>query len=497
VVMIVAIALVVRGRPLVELDRFGLMGYDQAAYFAGGRALTRGYLPYKDFVHLQPPGVLVALAPFALIGSWGFTLAKALVVGLGAASTALVWRITRSWVGPIGAVVAAIAYALNRSSVGAHRYVLIDPFVTVWLLAAITLYARQRSDPRSPRREIVVGVLLGLAVGFKLSALVAVGAFFVAMAVRERRAARPARVACGVGLGLVATIGPFALFAPGSLLDQVVWSQAGRNRSVGAVDRLLSSFWFAGKPPEEHKALAVACVVIAVVILVWWGARSRSFLGVLAATWLAVGTGFVLAAPQFYEHYGELLAPPLALLMGGFVTSSISTRWSRPVRFLPWAAGGLAAAVVIGGGLSTALRPLPPPFLHAAGEYQENTRTARRTVPADECVITDSPEIALALPSGFGYSVTGDAPTVDPFATAVVADTEPPVPPVSLARFEHSMARCPWFATPRYWSPRVHYPGWSDEMQARFIREHELVSTTPGMELWRSVRVAPERDPQP
>ena len=492
--VVVAIAVVVRGRPLVELDRFGLMSYDQAAYFVGGRALTRGYLPYKDFVHLQPPGVLVALAPFALIGSWGFTIAKALVVALGAASTALLWRIARPWAGPRGAVVAALVYALNRSSVGAHRYVLIDPFVTVLLLTAVLLDRRRVSERRCTRRDTVVGVLLGLAVGFKFSALVAVVAFVIALSVVERR--RLARIAGGAGLGIAALVGPFALLSQGSLVDQAVWSQAGRNRSVGPVDRLLSSFWFAGKPPAEHEGLAVACVVIALMVLVGWCLASRSILGVMTAIWLTLGTGFVLAAPQFYEHYGELLAPPLALAVGGFVASSLSARRPRPARVLPWAAGGLATVVVIGGGLSTAVRPLPPPFLHAPGEYQENTRTALATIPAHDCVITDSPEIVLALPNLLGFSVAGDGPTVDPFAAAVVAHAPPPVAPGSLERFERSMARCVWFAAPRYWSARVHYPGWSNEMQARFARGHELVSTTPGMELWRSVTVTQKRDSQ-
>jgi alpha-1,2-mannosyltransferase len=491
--LVVAVACAVRGRPLVELDRFGLMGYDQTAYFAGGRALTRGYLPYRDFVHLQPPGILLVLAPFALIGSWGFTAAKVLVVVMGAASTALLWRIARPWVGPIGAVVAALAYALNRSSIGAHRYVLIDPFVTVALLGSVALLAPDRA---ASRRVVLAGALLGVAVGFKVSAIVPVAAVAIALALAGTADRRDRLVRLGGGFvaGVAALVLPFAVFAPGKLFHQVVWSQAGRNRAVGLVDRLLSAFWFAGKPPATHEALAVACVVLAAVALTAWGFSSRSFPGVLGATWLVLGTGFVLAAPQFYEHYGELLAPPLALLAGGFVASGSARRATNP---LPVVAAWGAGAVLVIGGLSTALHPLPAPFLHAPGEYALNTRVADATIGPGECVVTDSPELVLALPALTGYSSSGTGPTVDPYAAAVVAHTPPPVPPASLRRFERAMARCPWFAAPRYWSPAGGYPNWSAAMRAQFRRDHELVRATVGMELWRSVEVAPQRDSQP
>jgi hypothetical protein len=483
--VIVAIAAIVRVRPLLELDRFGLMGYDQAAYFAGGRALTRGFLPYKDFVHIQPPGVLVALAPFSLIGSWGFTIAKVMVAAIGGGSTALLWRIARPWCGPSAAAVAALAYALNRTSVGAHRYLLIDPFVTLLLLGAIVLYTRNPSTPNT-RRSSAVGLLLGLAVGFKFSAAVVVVAFVLAVILVERRRSDLPRIARGFGFGGAVMLGPFVLVAGlGAFMRQAGWSQAGRDRSTGVVDRLLSTYWYAGKAPERHEALAIACIVVVLVALILVGWTQRSFLGVLSSLWLGLGTVFVLVVPQFFEHYGELVAPPLGLLVGAFVASSVSPRSPRRTRLLHGAGRGLAIAVLIGGGLSTAVRPLPAPFLHVPGEYRDNTRITDRTIPADECVVTDSPEIVLALPDLIGYAVVGDGPTVDPFAAAVVADTSAPVPPASLERFQRSLSRCPWFAAPRFWSARTRYPGWTTEMQTWFNQRHELAVNAAGIELWR------------
>ncbi len=115
------VAAALRLRPLIELDRFGLMAYDENAYFLAGRAVTLGYVPYADFAFVQPPGVIAALAPFSLFATWGFTAAKVVVALLGALSAALLWRIVRPWYGPVAALVASLAYALFRSSIAAHR----------------------------------------------------------------------------------------------------------------------------------------------------------------------------------------------------------------------------------------------------------------------------------------------------------------------------------------------------------------------------------------
>src|SRR3954452_19590729 len=46
----------------------GLMGYDDGVYYDGAAAMISGRVPYRDFVLLPPPGILLALAPFAELG---------------------------------------------------------------------------------------------------------------------------------------------------------------------------------------------------------------------------------------------------------------------------------------------------------------------------------------------------------------------------------------------------------------------------------------------
>src|SRR4051794_25123499 len=57
-----AVVLVSPGRPC------GTFGYDSSVYFTASTALIHGRLPYRDFVFLHPPGVVLALTPFAWLG---------------------------------------------------------------------------------------------------------------------------------------------------------------------------------------------------------------------------------------------------------------------------------------------------------------------------------------------------------------------------------------------------------------------------------------------
>ena len=43
----------------------GLDDYDDGVYFAGSQALIAGRLPYRDFLLLHPPGILLVLSPLA------------------------------------------------------------------------------------------------------------------------------------------------------------------------------------------------------------------------------------------------------------------------------------------------------------------------------------------------------------------------------------------------------------------------------------------------
>jgi hypothetical protein len=476
-------AFLVRVQPMLALDRFGLMGYDQAAYFVGGRALTLGYFPYRDFVHIQPPGVLYFLAPFSLLGTWGFTLAKVVFAGLGALSAALIWRISRPWCGSIGAIVAGATYALYRPSISAHRYLLIEPLVTVAVLGAIALYPRASSGPRSRVRAVIAGCLFGFALTCKFFAVVPIAAFALVLLLHPRSRAHLRALVVAFGATCIVLIGPWLVIAGSQFVTQTISDQSGRPGEIGRVERLLETFWFAGRWPTTARYPAAALVIVVVALLLAWGWSRRSCVPVLAAAWATFGTAFLLLTPQFFDHYAELIAPPVAILVGGVIAAPIATHAPGARRTLARTAQVALVAVVVVGGLSTVLTPIPKPFLIFPGEYASNTRVADRLIPDGQCVISDSPEIALILPGTVAYAVSGGSPTVDPFATAVNAGTRVPIPPKSLGQFERSLSRCHWFATPRFWSGK-YYPRWTNAMRHWFRSHYVPVDAHSRMEIW-------------
>ncbi len=96
----------------------GLLGYDQGVYFSAAEALVWGRLPYRDFLFLHPPGVVVALAPLGVLArlthdSWGIEVARVTAVLLGAANAGLVALAARR-AGPVAAATAGAFYAVWR-----------------------------------------------------------------------------------------------------------------------------------------------------------------------------------------------------------------------------------------------------------------------------------------------------------------------------------------------------------------------------------------------
>ena len=91
----------------------GLHGYDDGVYYAGAAALLAGRMPYRDFVLLHPPGILLVLAPFAEIGALtsdqdGLASVRVGFWLVGAVNAALVARVAARE-GPTAAAVGGLA----------------------------------------------------------------------------------------------------------------------------------------------------------------------------------------------------------------------------------------------------------------------------------------------------------------------------------------------------------------------------------------------------
>ena len=89
-VLIGVVAFGIRVVPVLSgTGLYALASYDGSVYYTAAAGLAHGLLPYRDFLLLHPPGIAIALLPFALIGehvgdAQGLAVARVAWMALGA-----------------------------------------------------------------------------------------------------------------------------------------------------------------------------------------------------------------------------------------------------------------------------------------------------------------------------------------------------------------------------------------------------------------------------
>ncbi|WP_375502266.1 hypothetical protein [uncultured Jatrophihabitans sp.] len=130
----------------------GDYGYDAGVYFAGGDAFAHGRLPYRDFVLLHPPGLMLVLTPFAELtrvvsDESAFTVTVLAVTVLGGVNAVLVMRVVRRLgLGPRAATVAGLFYALWFGAVGSEFLIKLEPVGNLFFLLGLLAALRARPD---------------------------------------------------------------------------------------------------------------------------------------------------------------------------------------------------------------------------------------------------------------------------------------------------------------------------------------------------------------
>lgn len=368
----------------------GSDGYDDGVYYAAADAFVHGRMPYRDFLFLQPPGVLLAIAPFAWLGGVtqdpiGVTAARLAFEAVGAANAVLVAVVGRRF-GRVGGVAAGTVYAVLFPAAYAERSSLLEPLGTLGLLVAVLLL--QRAD-RWPRAGVVLaGAAAGIAIGMKIWYLVPV-AVIAAFSWRRRW-----RVTAGVAIGAGLVYLPFFLLGPVPMLRQVVLDQLGRPRDAATPLRRMASLVAAPQlgpflpaplqplltPSRIGFALVLVVALCAVGVLTVRGAR-------LVAALLAATVLVLVASPSWFEHYGALTAPWIALTVG--IGGARLLRAIRPVPLR-----SVVAALTLGGLVLLELQTIA-------------VAAPSRTVPVSTlgpaaravqgCVVSDDPQILAAL----------------------------------------------------------------------------------------------------
>ncbi|MFP3461269.1 glycosyltransferase 87 family protein [Arthrobacter globiformis] len=354
VTAVAVVALLTRLLPLVfsgTLD--GFRGYDDSVHYSAAVHLLAGDLPYRDFVFVHPPGMVLLMLPFAWLGSvtsdhTGVAAARLLFVLVGTANAAAIALLLRRF-GRLPMLVGGGLYAVWSAATIAERSAMLSPVLNLLVLGSFLVLFRHREGP-TPRAARGAGLLLGLALTVKLWAMIPI--LLVGVLIFTALRSRGTLSYIGFGLltaGLICA--PFFLASPGATLASIVRAQLERSDPITgtALDRL--GFFAGSTVPLPVAVVCVAALGLAVATVfaasISWKLQGRELPPEFWWSVLAIAiVGTLLSSRAFFDHYVNFAAPAICLCAGAAAARLAGALRSRPLP-LKGAVAALLAAVFI------------------------------------------------------------------------------------------------------------------------------------------------------
>jgi 4-amino-4-deoxy-L-arabinose transferase-like glycosyltransferase len=282
--------------------------------------VLKGAIPNRDFLHLYGPGSLWALGGVfkvfgvSLLSERGFGLVQQLAIVFG------VYALARRW-GRILAVIAAVTSGLIIIPFALTALAWVGGVGLALCGLAAGVEARAHRDDRGARRwAMVAGLLLGLAILFRLDLVLGVGLATIAL-VRGMERSRVSRLFAGFVIGVlpysihIATAGPGHVFQ-GMVIDPIFRLRGGRSLPIppswghldgflqraGALAQLSWPFPAPARPHQLFLWFFLLLVAIAFVLWQGWRATCTDPGSVTARTLLVVGLFGVGILPQALQR---------------------------------------------------------------------------------------------------------------------------------------------------------------------------------------------------
>jgi len=490
--VIITVTVVAVALRLYQLTRpdylLGVTEYDDGTDFGSAILLVHGYLPYRDFIMVQPPGITLLMAPVAALThelgtAWGMGVGRILTAVAGGAAAGLGGLLVRHR-GLLAVLLTSGIIAVYPASVQSAHTVLLEPWLVLFcLLGALAVFDGDRLA--GLRRLAWGGAAFGFAGAIKVWAILPVVVIVVLILAAGRLRGALLYVA-GVAAGFLVPVLPFAALAPHAFYHSVVVAQLVRIDTVRTAlsYRLhqmtgLTDFTSLGPVPITLVALAIIALVVVSCVVAWRRTGQRPPLVEQFAYGTTVLTIVAFLWPaDFYYHYAGFLAPFLALAVALPVARLASalrpadgadaaahpaarrlTAWAVPA-----AAAALVAMTIVQVSFESSLQPPLAPT--TPGLTGDAVSQARAVIPAGACVLTDQASYAIAA-NRFVSSVPGCVPIVDGVGTdyslsrgrnaATGAQRVPAVRALWLNALRHaqyvwlspqSFRRIPWTARP-------------------------------------------------
>ncbi len=422
IVVATLLALGIRGFQLAKPGHLlGVGDYDDGADFGSALRLIQGFVPYRDFIIVQPPGITLLMAPAAAVSklattAWAIAAGRILTVLASAAAVVLGGLLVRHR-GVFATIVTCGVIAIYPGSAQAAHTVLLEPWLTAFCLAgAVAVFDGDRLAT-TWKRLAWGGAALGFAGAIKVWAIIPVAVIAALCLLGPGGGRRLTRFAAGVAAGFLIPVIPFAALAPGRFYDSVVVAQLVRTGARTPLAFRLQyltglAAWDLGTAVFLTVAICLA-VALAGTVIVAWRVTGR---GPSRLEWFALATAALvivafLVPDDFYYHYPAFLAPflgmafalPAARLLDGWTAPSTRLR-----RSAIWVAG-LVLLVLPLAAPGADYSPTPT--------YADALPAIDRVIPAGACVLSDQASLLIAL-DRFDTSVPGCSVMVDGTGTS-------------------------------------------------------------------------------
>lgn len=302
--------LVVAGTAFVAIGLWsvhaGYRDYDEGVYWQSLRALARGEPLFTSVFASEPPAFYYALLPFYLLGHSIVAIRLGVLV-LATAGVVGAYFAGRSLAGPVAGVIASALVATAPFYLQQAAVLQSDgPAIALALLAvALVLGAARRTGWIQLLLAGLAGLTFSMAVGTKLSGLLAAVPILVALLGSRRRP-----FVMFIALGIGALVGAMVVLLPvlgawptayRELIQSHLGAGATLHRSLTANLRFLV---LARELPLEIAAALGAILALA----------RRDVRIILPLVWTLVTVAAILVYQPLFPHHLVQLVPPLALL---------------------------------------------------------------------------------------------------------------------------------------------------------------------------------------
>jgi 4-amino-4-deoxy-L-arabinose transferase-like glycosyltransferase len=284
------------------------MTYDTDQFYKMAQVIVNGATPYVDFQDPKPPLIYFTLTLPLMLGQK--LLGGMLLVGIcNLVSAALVMKIGWKLYGRFAGLVAGLLFLLNIGWAQGY-FIMTEPFTVLFLLIAtyFTLFSTKK-------HYFIAGLSLGVAIGFKQYALIALPLLLLALYLKKELKHVPILLA-GVALPLIAIFGAILLtYGEQAMNAAIYWSFGVAGSYIGEADTDGVTN-YQSEPLMLLPSLAMAASMFtSLIFFAFAGVFKNHDLKTEEVYFLLAGVCFALTILiRQYLHYWVLALPFFALL---------------------------------------------------------------------------------------------------------------------------------------------------------------------------------------